>query len=49
MRQQHYFEIQAQCQYGPVSSLFLMTAFSLSGIELNRLCTLVKEIDFQDF
>jgi len=42
---------QRACQYGLQNSVsfVLMTAFSLSDIEPTRSCTVVKEIDLQDF
>jgi len=49
MRWQHYFKTVRRLNISrPVSVLFLMTAFSLSGIKPMRFCTVVKEIDLQD-
>jgi len=49
-RRQRYFRTVCRLNISrTVSPLFLLTAFSLSGIEPIRFCRVVKEIDLQDF
>ena len=49
-RRQRYFRTVCRLNISrTVSPLFLLTAFSLLGIEPIRFCRVVKEIDLQDF